>query len=94
MRAAILHLAFAGLGARYAVSGAYVDNAASLAVSRKLGYRDDGIEHHAVRGTGAKLQRLRLTLADWQARRSIEVRIGGLEAALPMFGIEPAPVTR
>jgi hypothetical protein len=34
------------------------------------------------------LQRLRLTLADWQARRSVEVRIGGLEAALPMFGVE------
>jgi RimJ/RimL family protein N-acetyltransferase len=85
MRAAVLHLAFAGLGAHHAVSGAYVDNAASLAVSRKLGYRDDGIEHHAVRGEAATLQRLRLTRADWQARRS-EVRIDGLEACLPMFG--------
>lgn len=89
MRAAVMHLAFAGLGARYAVSGAYVDNAASLAVSRKLGYREDGIEHHAVRVEGATLQRLRLTLADWQAHRFTEVRIDGLEASSSMFGIDP-----
>jgi hypothetical protein len=39
MRAAILWLAFAGLGAEYAVSGAYLDNPASLGVSRRLGWR-------------------------------------------------------
>lgn len=87
MRAAVLHLAFAGLGARHAVSGAYVDNAASLGVSRKLGYRDDGIEVHAVRGEAATLQRLRLTADDWAAHRCVEVRIEGLEPCLPMFGL-------
>lgn len=86
MRAAVLHLAFAGLGARHALSGAYLDNAASLGVSRKLGYRDDGVEHHVVRGTDTALQRLRLTRADWEAHRSTEVRIEGLEPCLPMFG--------
>ena len=50
MRAAVLHLAFAGLGAEYATSSAFDDNAASLAVSRKLGYADDGIERLVVRG--------------------------------------------
>jgi hypothetical protein len=92
MRAAVLHLAFAGLGARYAVSGAYTDNEASLAVSRKLGYRDDGVEHHAVRGKDATLRRLRLNAEDWQANRSIEVRVNGLDACLPMFGL-PSPGT-
>lgn len=87
MRAAVLHLAFAGLGARHAVSGAYVDNAASLGVSRKLGYRDDGVEHHAVRGTDATLQRLRLTREVWETHRSTEVRIDGLDACLPLFGL-------
>lgn len=87
MRAAVLHLAFAGLGARYAVSGAYTDNAASLAVSRKLGYRDDGIERHVVRGKDVTMQRLRLSRADWQVHRSIDVGIEGLEACLPMFGL-------
>jgi RimJ/RimL family protein N-acetyltransferase len=87
MRAAALHLAFAGLGARHAVSGAYVENAASLGVSRKLGYRDDGVELHAVRGAQATLQRLRLTEADWEAHRTVDVRIEGLEDCLPMFGL-------
>jgi len=87
MRAAVLHLAFAGLDARHATSGAYTDNAASLGVSRKLGYRDDGVEHHCVRGVDATLQRLRLTRADWEAHRSTEVRIAGLEPCLPMFGL-------
>jgi len=53
MRAAVLHLAFEGLGARHAVSAAFEDNAPSLGVSRKLGYRDDGIEWHVVRGRPA-----------------------------------------
>ena len=37
MRSAILHLAFAGLGAVRATSGAFEDNHASIAVSRALG---------------------------------------------------------
>src|SRR5690349_13580768 len=37
MRAAILHLAFAGLGAERATSAAFEDNAASLAISKALG---------------------------------------------------------
>lgn len=87
MRAAILHLAFAGLGAEHAVSGAYEDNTASLGVSRKLGYRDDGIEVHAVRGRPAVLRRLRLDRAAWQAAASVPVEVAGLEPCLPHFGL-------
>lgn len=39
MRAAVLHLAFEGLGAKQAVSSAFEDNAASLGVSRKVYHR-------------------------------------------------------
>jgi RimJ/RimL family protein N-acetyltransferase len=88
MRAAVLHLAFAGLGALTAVSGAYTDNEASLAVSRKLGYADDGIERHVRRGQPATLQRLRLDRHAWQAHRSVQVTIDGLEPCMPMFGLE------
>ena len=56
MRAAVLHLAFEGLNARQAVSAAFEDNAASLGVSRKLGYRDDGTEWHVVRGRPAMVR--------------------------------------
>ena len=37
MREAVLHLAFAGLGAEEALSGAFEDNASSLATSRAVG---------------------------------------------------------
>ena len=87
MRAAVLHLAFAGLGAEQATSGAFHDNAASLGVSRKLGYRDDGTERHVIRGQPATIRRLRLTRAAWQAARSLPVQIDGLETCRPFFGI-------
>lgn len=86
MRAAVLALAFEGLGAKFAVSGAYVGNAASLAVSRKLGYADDGIERQMVRGKPHDMRRLRLDRASWQAHRTIEVAISGIEPCLPFFG--------
>jgi RimJ/RimL family protein N-acetyltransferase len=89
MRAAVLHLAFAGLGAEHAVSAAFEDNAASLGVSRRLGYRDDGIERHAVRGKAAQARRLRLTRADWAAARSVPVSVHGLRPCLPYLGVPP-----
>jgi RimJ/RimL family protein N-acetyltransferase len=91
MRAAALHLAFAGLEARHATSGAYTHNAASLGVSRKLGYHDDGVEHHTVRGQDATLQRLRLTHAAWQAHRTTDVHITALAPCLPLFGLPSTP---
>src|SRR5262245_42574227 len=68
MRAAVLWLAFECLAAESATSGAYEHNTASLAVSRKLGYRDDGIERHVVRGEPVVLRRLRLDRAFWHAQ--------------------------
>jgi len=44
MRAAILHLAFDGLGAKEASSDAFVDNHGSNAISRGLGYVPNGSE--------------------------------------------------
>ena len=87
MRAAVLHLAFEGLHARYACSAAFEDNAASLAVSRKLGYADDGIEFHVVRGRPVRTRRLRLDRDAWAARQSVPVEINGLEPCLPSFGL-------
>jgi RimJ/RimL family protein N-acetyltransferase len=87
MRAAVLHLAFAGLGADYATSGAFTDNFASQRVSRKLGYVDDGIERQVRRGQPATILRLRLDREVWQATRTLPVEISGLEACLAMFGL-------
>lgn len=87
MRAAVLHLAFEGLGAQYATSAAFTDNLASLGVSRKLGYADDGVERQVSRGLPATLRRLRLDLATWQATHTVPVTIHGLGPCLPMFGL-------
>ena len=86
MRAAVLHLAFAGLGARYATSAAFEDNTASLAVSRKLGYADDGIERYFVSGRPVVSRRLRLDRAAWEAHRATPVEISGLPECQSYFG--------
>jgi RimJ/RimL family protein N-acetyltransferase len=86
MRAAVLGLAFEGLNARYACSSAFDDNAASLAVSRKLGYADDGIEFNVVRGRAVTTRRLRLDRDTWAAHQSVPAEISGLEPCLPSFG--------
>lgn len=87
MRAAVLHLAFAGLGAEEATSGAFVDNKASLAVSRKLGYVPDGFERRVVRGQVVIMRRLRLPRTLWRGRSAEETRITGLAPCLPLFGL-------
>jgi RimJ/RimL family protein N-acetyltransferase len=85
MRAAVLHFGFAGLGAEWATSTAYEDNARSLGVSRKLGYREDGISRDVRRGEPATQLRLRLSRADWETHRSVEVEIENLEPCRPYF---------
>lgn len=90
MRAAVLELAFEGLGAEYATSEAFADNAASYRVSRKLGYVDDGIERHVIRGEPAVGRRLRLDREAWSAARRVPVTIAGLGSCLAMFGLDPA----
>ena len=87
MRAAVLELAFAGLGAEFATSEAFEDNHASYAVSRKLGYADDGIARHVVRDSAVTGRRLRLDREGWEKARTVPVRIDGLAPCLPMFGL-------
>ncbi|MFI0464224.1 GNAT family N-acetyltransferase [Saccharopolyspora sp. 5N102] len=87
MRAAVLHLAFAGLDVEEAVSAAFEHNAASQAVSRKLGYQPDGLQRRAVRGAASVEHRLRLTRAAWERHRAIPVGIEGLSPCLPLLGI-------
>lgn len=91
MRAAVLHLAFAGLNAESAVSSAFTDNPASLAVSRKLGYQPDGISRQSRRGAAATEQRMRLTRERWDQngakRFAGSIRLEGLESCLPLFGL-------
>jgi RimJ/RimL family protein N-acetyltransferase len=92
MRAAVLALAFDGLGAEYALSEAFTDNPASLAVSRKLGYAEDGIERMVIRGRPAESRRLRIAREAWRSAGGAsglgfgEVTIDGLEPCMELFG--------
>jgi RimJ/RimL family protein N-acetyltransferase len=87
MRAAVLHMAFAGLGATDAVSGAFDDNISSLRVSAKLGYQPDGIERLAAHGRVTTTRRLRLTRDRWEAADRVPVTVTGLARCLPLFGL-------
>ncbi|MGW2402130.1 GNAT family N-acetyltransferase [Kitasatospora sp. NPDC001664] len=87
MRAAVLHLAFAGLGAAEATSGAFEDNGPSYAVSLKHGYEPDGVDRHVVRGKPVTTRRLRLGRARWEEHRSVRVTVEGLAPCLPLFGL-------
>jgi RimJ/RimL family protein N-acetyltransferase len=92
MRAAVLHFAFAGIGADYATSGSYDGNAASAGVSRSLGYREDGIKLPVVQGVRRTEQRWRLSREDWEAHRRHEVAIEGLDDdVIDMLGLGKEP---
>lgn len=85
MRTAVLELAFRGLGAEVARSGAIDGNAASLRVSEKLGYRVIGRGTVAPRGVAIEHTDVALRREDWQPPVAVEIE--GLGACLPLFGL-------
>ncbi|NRQ36181.1 GNAT family N-acetyltransferase [Nonomuraea sp. NN258] len=85
MRRAALQFAFAGLGATDAVTSAFEDNHASLSVTAKLGYRDDGTAVHNRQGTRTMLRRFRLTSDDWADQPDVEIH--NLAPCLPILGL-------
>jgi RimJ/RimL family protein N-acetyltransferase len=87
MRAAVLALAFAGLGAELAESGANEGNIASMRVSEKLGYEFTGTYRTVARTSPVLAQRYRLTRERWEKTAHIAVRIEGLEPCLRVFGL-------
>ena len=90
MRAAMLHLAFAGLGAERAETGAIEGNEASLGVTRKLGYRPNG-EAISLDGEDRRVElRFVMDRADWEPRRRDDIELVGLEPCLPLFGLGEA----
>lgn len=82
MRAAVLELAFRGLGALAATSGYLLGNDASRRVSEKLGYRVVGESSSSPRGVPVRHTDVRLERADW---RGWPVEIEGLD--LRDFGL-------
>lgn len=85
MRIAVLGLAFDHFGALAAISSATVDNHASLGVSRRVGYRDNGLGFVRSRAGRETLQHLRLPVAEWA--HGGEVEVGNVTPCLPWFGL-------
>ncbi len=85
MRAAVLLLAFDHLGAAIARSGAFTDNPASLRISEKLGYRRDGTNTHARRGTAATEIRLALE-PPYFIRPEWKLTVDGLDGCRQSLG--------
>jgi RimJ/RimL family protein N-acetyltransferase/GNAT superfamily N-acetyltransferase len=84
MRAAVLSLAFDGLDASVAMSGAIDGNPASLAVSKKLGYEVVGA--HTVSPRGLPVQHVDLELRREDFRSPVQVELFGLEGLRPLLG--------
>jgi RimJ/RimL family protein N-acetyltransferase len=90
MRTAVLALAFDHLGAVAAVSSATLANAASLGVSRHVGYEPNGRSRIVdTSGEVVELQHFRLTADRWPGA---DVEVTGLAPARPWFGLEPEAV--
>jgi len=85
MRAAVLDLAFTGLRAESAVSGALAGNAASAGVSRRLGYQPNGLIRARVRDGWGWEQRFALDRDRWRQHRTVPVEIDGLGPCLGQF---------
>lgn len=87
MRQAICALLFDHLGFTEITSAAFTDNAASLAVSRKVGYRANGVNRTARLGELAHLQMLVLTPETF-VRAPYPVEVEGVEAVRRLIGLD------
>jgi RimJ/RimL family protein N-acetyltransferase len=89
MRAAVLSYAFDWLGAEVAETDAAVWNAASLGVSKSLGYEPNGVFRHSWKpGEVTEVQQFRLTPTNFK-RPDWTLSVTGSEATAAHLGIEP-----
>jgi RimJ/RimL family protein N-acetyltransferase len=85
MRAAVLELAFRGLGAVEAESTWLEGNVASRRVSEKLGYVESGLGERSPRGVPVVEHGVAIRRDAWVT--PVQVTIEGLEPCLPLFGV-------
>ena len=86
MRALMLELLFDGLGASEVTSGAFADNPASSAVSRKLGYEHNGNTAFARDGRAVEHHNYRLLRGRWLEMRESHRQLLG--APIELEGVE------
>jgi RimJ/RimL family protein N-acetyltransferase len=90
MRAAILHLAFAGLGAEEAHSAAFEGNERSIGVSRSVGYEANGRQIGLRAGKKPSVHlNFRMSRERFEHYRRDDIVIENLEPCLELFGLAP-----
>jgi len=88
MRVATLQLGFDGFGALVATTAAFHDNAASLGVTRSLGYTHTATTRKPRRGTEDDSLSFEMARAHFDAHvRRDGVRLEGVEACLSLLGL-------
>jgi len=90
MRVLALHLLFEGLGAQAAQTAAFADNGASLGVTRKLGYHENGTAVHEREGVATPELRFRLDRSDWDSRPDWmrpDIELRGVQPVTELLGI-------
>jgi RimJ/RimL family protein N-acetyltransferase len=93
MRGGALALAFNGLGAQSAETGAFDDNTASLGVTAALGYQPNGWTRAVRRGERGRVLKFVLERAGWEQRTRDDPGFGSIlveglgPEALDQFGL-------
>lgn len=88
MRIATLQLGFDGFGARLATTSAFHDNAASLGVTRSLGYAHTATTLKPRRGVDDESLSFEMTRDHFASHvHRDDVRLQGVEACLPLLGL-------
>jgi len=88
MRVAALHLGFAGLGAEWAVTAAFDDNAPSLGVTNSLGYREQGRRRAVRRNEPSTLIGYEMTRAHFEEQlQRDDITLHGVEDCLQLLGL-------
>jgi len=81
LRYAALTLGFDGLDAQHALTAAWHDNAASVGVTRSLGYEETGSTFALRRGARDRQISFRMSRAHWDTMRRDDITLRGVEAA-------------
>jgi RimJ/RimL family protein N-acetyltransferase len=87
-RTAALTLGFDGLGAEYALTGAWHDNAASRGVTESLGYIEIGRRRMLRRDTPDEQVDYRMSKEHWATMRRTDITLHGVDAARTFLGID------
>ena len=90
MRQVICAFLFDHLDAEYITSTAFTDNPASLAVSRKVGYTDNGDDHFNRLGKHAIMHRIILEPANF-VRYKHDLKVEGLPEFRKSIGLDTPP---